>query len=163
MPIFGLNNGMVPIIAYNYGAKNSKRIKQTIKYSITYAVSIMLFGLLIFQIFPKQLLGFFNPSKNMLEIGIPALKSISLSFTFAGFCIISCSVFQALGKSLLSMFVSILRQLVVLLPVAYAFSLTGRLELVWYAYPIAEISSVVVCTLMMIHMHKNLINKLEVN
>ncbi len=163
MPIFGLNNGMVPIVAYNYGAKKSERIKKTIKYSITYAVLIMLLGLLVFQIFPRELLGFFNASENMIKIGIPALKTISLSFIFAGFCIISCSVFQALGKSIMSMFVSILRQLVVLLPVAYAFSLTGKLDLVWFAYPIAEVSSVVVCAIMMIHIHKNLINKLEVN
>lgn len=161
MPIFGLNNGMIPIIAYNYGAKHPDRIKKTIKYSITYAVVIMLIGLFVFQTFPEFLLGFFNASEEMIRIGVPALKTISLSFTFAGISIISCSVFQALGKSLKSMFVSILRQLVVLLPVAYAFSLTGKLELVWYAYPIAEIVSVTLCMIMMIRIHKTLINKLN--
>lgn len=163
MPIFGLNNGMVPIIAYNYGAKRPERIKKTIKYSITYAVSIMLLGLLIFQLCPELLLKFFNASDEMLKIGKPALRTISLSFTFAGISIISCSVFQALGKSLTSMFVSIFRQLVFLLPVAYLFSLTKKLELVWFAYPIAEIASVTFCIIMMIRIHKNLINKLEEN
>ena len=161
MPIFGLNNGMVPIVAYNYGAKRPDRIKKTIKYSITYAVSIMITGLLIFQIFPEFLLGFFNASEEMLKIGVPALRTISLSFTFAGICIISCSVFQALGKSLVSMFVSILRQLVVLLPVAYAFSLTRNINLVWFAYPIAEVVAVIFCVYMMIRIHKTLINKLK--
>lgn len=163
MPVFGLNNGMVPIIAYNYGAKNSKRIIKTIKYSIGYAVLIMLFGLLLIQVFPEIMLRLFNASPAMIEIGIPALKTISLSFMFAGVCVISCSVFQALGKGTLSMVVSILRQLVVLLPVAYFLSLTRKLHLVWWAFPIAESVAFMLCVLMLIYIHRNLILKLEEN
>ena len=98
MPVFGLNNGMIPIIAYNYGAKNKKRIMATMNLSIALAVGIMAVGLAIFQIFPAQLLGFFDASEHMLEIGVPALRIISLSFLFAGYCIIVGSVFQALGN-----------------------------------------------------------------
>ncbi len=163
MPIFGFNNGMMPIIAYNYGAKNSERITKTIKYSLFYAVSIMLLGLFIIQAFPEAMLRLFNASDAMIEIGVPALKTISLSFCFAGVCIICCSVFQALGRSTMSMVVSILRQLVVLLPVAYALSLTGKLNLVWFAFPIAEFVAVILCIIMMRNLHKNLISKLEVN
>lgn len=161
MPVFGLNNGMVPIIAYNYGAKNSKRIVKTIKYSIGYAVLIMLSGLIIIQVFTEAMLNLFNASEAMIEIGIPALKTISLSFIFAGISVVACSVFQALGKSTLSMTVSILRQLIILLPVAYMFSLTGKLNLVWWAFPIAELFALIVCLVMLVYIHKKLISKLE--
>lgn len=163
MPVFGLNNGMVPIIAYNYGAKNSKRIVKTIKYSIGYAVLIMLSGLIIIQVFPETMLNLFNASESMLKIGVPALKTISLSFIFAGASVVACSVFQALGRSTMSMIVSILRQLVILLPVAYIFSLTGKLNLVWWAFPIAEVFAFIVCIIMLIYIHKKLILKLEEN
>lgn len=142
MPVFGLNNGMVPIVSYNYGAKNKDRITQTIKISIVYAVAMMLIGLCILQVFPTQLLKFFNASNELISIGVPALKTISLSFIFAGFCIILGSVFQSLGNGILSLMVSIGRQLVVLLPSAYLLSKTGNLNLVWWAFPIAEIASV---------------------
>lgn len=141
MPLFGLNNGMIPIIAYNYGARRKKRIMDTIKLSIISGIVIMILGLMLLQIFPGQLLALFNASENMLSIGVPALKTISLSFVFAGFCIVSASVFQAFGNGILSMIMSIARQLVVLLPVAWFFAQTGNLNLVWYAYPIAEIMS----------------------
>lgn len=160
MPIFGLNNGMVPIIAYNFGAKKPERIRKTIKLSITYAVSIMLLGLFVMQVFPKTMLSFFNPSENMIAIGIPALRTISLCFVFAGISVISCSVFQALGKSISSMLVSIIRQIVVLLPVAYLLSLTGNLNLVWWSYPIAEVVALIICMFMMIRINKNIISKL---
>lgn len=163
MPIFGLNNGMVPIIAYNLGAKKTERITKTIKYSIGYAVSIMLFGLCLIQLFPEAMLKLFNASDEMLKIGVPALRTISLSFIFAGICIVSCSVFQALGRGTLSMVVSILRQLVVLLPVAYLLSLTGRLELVWWAYPIAEVVAVILCVSMLFYINKKTISTLKEN
>ena len=142
MPVFGLNNGMVPIIAYNYGAKNKKRIITTIKYSVTAAVTIMLLGLAVFQLFPASLLGIFNASEELLTIGVPAMRIISLSFIFAGFCIVVGSVFQALGNAFLSLIVSIARQLLVILPVAYAFAKYFGLGAVWYSIPIAEIISV---------------------
>lgn len=146
MPIFGLNNGMIPIIAYNYGAKNRKRILQTIKLSVFIAVAIMLAGLAIFQIFPDKLLGFFNASEQMLEIGVPALRIISLSFLFAGYCIVVGSVFQALGDSMYSLWISVARQLIVLLPVAYVLAVAFGLSAVWWSYDIAEIVSLVMST-----------------
>lgn len=155
MPIFGINNGMVPIIAYNYGAKSRERILSTIKLSILYAVSIMGIGLLIMQIFPKQLLYMFNASENMLTIGISALRIISISFIFAGFCIIITSVFQAFGNGLYSMFVSIARQLLVLVPVAYFLSLTGNTDLVWFSFPIAEIVSIIACLILYKRVYNN--------
>ncbi|MFR5440158.1 MAG: MATE family efflux transporter, partial [Monoglobus pectinilyticus] len=145
MPIFGLNNGMVPIIAYNYGAQKHSRIIKTMKLSITYAVSIMIFGLLIFQFFPTQLLGMFNASSDMIAIGVPALRIISISFIAAGFCIVTLSILQALGQGIYSLVTSISRQLIILLPVAFILSKFGNLDLVWWSIPIAEIASVILC------------------
>ncbi|MSC84595.1 MATE family efflux transporter [Eubacterium sp. am_0171] len=148
MPIFGLNNGMIPIIAYNYGAKKRERIMATIKMSVLIAVGIMLVGLVVFQIFPVQLLEIFDASENMLGIGVPALRIISLSFIFAGYNIIIISVFQALGNGVYSLMVSVIRQLFVILPVAYLFARVFGLSRVWWAIPIAEIVAVTVTTLM---------------
>lgn len=148
MPIFGLNNGMIPIIAYNFGAKNKKRIESTMKLSILLAVSIMFVGLALFQIFPAQLLGFFDASEHMLEIGVPALRIISLSFIFAGYCIIVGSVFQALGNGMYSLIVSAARQLLVILPAAYLFAVLYGLSMVWWSIPLAEIVSVALSTLL---------------
>lgn len=143
MPIFGLNNGMVPIIAYNYGARRYDRVKKTITLSIVSAVAIMFMGVLAFELIPHILLGFFNASPEMLEIGVPALRIIGTHLILAGFCIISGSVCQAIGKPVYSLIVSVCRQLVVLLPSAWLLSLSGRLELVWFAFPIAECVSLV--------------------
>ena len=140
MPVFGLNNGMVPIVAYNYGARNKKRITQTIHLSIISAVVIMLCGLALFMIFPENLLRMFNASDAMLEIGVPALRIICLSFIFAGFCIVVGSVF--LGNGIYSLIVSAARQLLVILPVAAFLAKVGGLSAVWWAIPIAEIASV---------------------
>jgi putative MATE family efflux protein len=145
MPVFGLNNGMVPIIAYNYGAQKADRILQTMKLASATATIIMLIGLGVAELFPAWLLGIFNASEEMLTIGVPALRIICTCFVFAGFGIVAGSVFQALGHGMLSMTVSIVRQLVVLLPVAWLLSLTGRLELVWLAFPLSELFSVVLC------------------
>ena len=142
MPVFGLNNGMVPIIAYNYGAGNADRVKKTIRLTILTAVSIMLVGTLVFELFPAVLLGFFEASDTMLAMGVPALRTIALHFLLAGFCIISISVCQAIGNPMYSLIVSVCRQLVVLLPAAWLLSKTGRLELVWFAFPIAELAAV---------------------
>ena len=138
MPVFGLNNGMIPIIAYNYGAKNKERVMKTIKLSAAYAISIMFVGFALFQILPAQLLGFFNASEQMLSIGIPALRCISYSFLFAGFCIVCGSVFQALGNGVYTLIMSFMRQIIVLLPSAFLLSLTGNVDNVWFAFPIAE-------------------------
>ena len=141
MPVFGLNNGIIPIVAYNYGAKNRERVVSTIRHTIVYAMGIMLAGLLVFQVIPKPLLLLFNASETMVGIGVPALRIISLSFLLAGFCIACGSVFQALGRSVYSMLVSVARQLLVLLPVAYGLSRLGNVNLVWWAIPIAELMS----------------------
>ena len=139
MPIFGLNSGMVPIISYNYGAGKPDRIKRTIFLSLSTAVSIMIVGLLIFELMPAALLSLFDASDYMLSIGVPALRIIGTTFLFAGFCIISGSVCQAIGNPMHSLITSVCRQLVVLLPSAWLLAKTGRLELVWLAFPIAEI------------------------
>ena len=147
MPVFGLNNGMIPIVSYNFGAENRLRIKRTIILCILYATGIMTLGFIIFQIFPETLLSFFNASPEMIKIGIPALRIISISFLTAGFGIVSGSVFQALGRGVLSMNVSLIRQLTVLLPAAWLLSKTGNLNLVWLAFPLADVAAVILCTI----------------
>ena len=160
MPVFGLNNGMVPIIAYNFGAKNKERMIRTMKLAVMYAVLIMFVGFLVMQIFPAQLFGMFEASEEMLAIGIPALRRISISCVFAGFCISAGSTFQALGDGMLSMIISIARQLVVLLPVAYLLSLTGKLNLIWLAFPIAEVASVVLSAIFLYKIYHKVVKPL---
>ncbi|MCX4304510.1 MAG: MATE family efflux transporter [Acetatifactor sp.] len=160
MPIFGLNNGMVPIIAYNFGAGSRERVVKTIKSSIAYAVGIMLVGLAVMEAFPAQLIGLFNASPELLEIGVPALRIICLSFCFAGYCIVVGSVFQALGNGVYSMIVSIARQLCVLLPVAWLFSLSGNVDLIWWSFPIAELVSLGLSTFFLIRINRNVIRRI---
>lgn len=147
MPVFGLTNGMIPIVAFNYGARNKKRILDTMKLSITIAVGIMLIGVTLFQTIPDIMLRLFDASEKMVEIGIPALRVISLSFVFAGYSIIASSMFQALGNGVYSLTVSAARQLFIILPVAFAFAKLFGLHMVWWAYPIAEVVSLFICTL----------------
>ena len=147
MPIFGMNNGMVPIVAYNYGAAKPDRILKTIKLAMTYAEAFMLIGLAAFQLIPDVLLSMFNASTDMLAIGEPALRTISWSFLVAGICIICSSTFQALGNGMYSLLVSFARQLVVLLPAAFLLSLTGNVNAVWWSFPIAEVASLT-CSLL---------------
>ena len=162
MPVFGLNNGMIPIIAYNYGARNKKRIIRTIQLSVLIAISIMLIGLIIFQTLPDFLLrNLFDASENMLAIGVPALRIISLSFLFAGYCIIAGSVFQALGNGIYSLIVSAARQLFVILPVAYTFARLFGLSAIWWAIPIAEIVSVILSTILLRHIYLQKIKPLD--
>lgn len=157
MPVFGLNNGMVPIIAYNYGAGKKERLMKTMKLSIIYAVSLMIVGFLVFQLLPEQLLRLFEASDTMIAIGIPALRIISISFLFAGFCIISVSSFQALGNGMYSLMVSVARQLVVLLPTAYLLSRLGKVDYVWWAFPIAEVISLIMSIYFLIRIYKKII------
>ena len=161
MPVFGLTNGMIPIVAFNYGARNKKRIYQTIKLSVAIAVGIMSVGLVIFQLIPATLLGLFEASETMLSIGVPALRIISLSFVFAGFCIVISSVFQALGNGVYSLIMSVARQIVVILPVAFLFAKLFGLDMVWYAYPIAEIASVLICVILLKRILKLKVKPLE--
>ena len=154
MPVFGLNNGMIPIIAYNYGAKNKERITETIRLSIIYALVIMFTGLILIQIFPKEILSFFNASEDMLSIGVPALRIISLSYIFAGVSVVSGSVYQAFGNGMLSLTTAVSRQLVVLLPAAYGLSLFGKVNLIWYSFPIAEIMSFILSIVFLRYIYK---------
>ena len=147
MPVFGMNNGLVPILAYNYGAGSRERFVDSLKCGIKYAVAIMFAGLVIFQAAPEFLLGLFDASEAMLEIGVPALRTISYGFVLAGFGIVCGTAFQALGSATYSMMVSIARQLVVLLPAAYLLSLTGRVQNVWWSFPIAELVSMLITVL----------------
>lgn len=161
MPVFGLNNGMVPIIAYNYGAKKRSRMIKVIKLSITYAFSIMLFGTVVLQLIPDKLLLLFDASEHMLSMGVPALRIISCHFPVAAFCIIIGSVFQALGRAVYSMINSIMRQIVVLLPAAYFLSLTGNVNNVWWAFLIAEVMSFTVTVFFLIKVNRDIISKVE--
>jgi len=141
MPIFGLNNAMVPIISYNYGVAKANRVRKTVVLTICTAVCIMGVGMLAFETIPHVLLSFFDASENMLAIGVPALRIIGTHFLLAGFCIIAGSVCQAIGNPVYSLITSVCRPLVVLLPAAWLLAQTGRLELVWLAFPIAELMS----------------------
>ena len=141
MPLFGINNATISIIAYNYGAQKPERIKGTLKLACTVALILMTAGLLVFQLAPDLLLGMFNPSENFLIIGRNALRTISWSFPVAAVCIALGASFQALGNGIYSTITSLGRQLVVLLPVAYLMSLTGDVHNVWLSYPIAEMAS----------------------
>lgn len=163
MPLFGLNNGMVPIIAYNYGAKKPDRIMKTLKLSILYAVSIMIIGFIIFELFAKELLMIFNASEQMLNMGIPALRIIGIHFLIAGFSVISSSMFQALSHGFFSLWVSLVRQLIVLLPVAFLLSLTGKLDNVWWCFPIAEVVSTIMCVIFLKITYNKDIKPLEEN
>ena len=163
MPVFGLNNGMVPIVAYNFGARKTRRLIRTVQLSVCYAVGIMLIALLIFQLIPDKLLLIFDASENMLQIGVPALRIISLSFLFAGFNVVTSSLFQALAHGFLSLSVSLIRQLFILLPLAYILSLTGKLELIWWAFPMAEIVAVILCSCYAAYVHRKDIKPLEAN
>lgn len=161
MPIFGLNNGSIPIVAYNYGAKRPDRMKQSIRYTMISAITIMVVGFLIFQIFPKALLELFDASEDMIRIGVPALRIISFSFPVAGFCIAVGSVFQALGYSLYTMINSLIRQLIVLIPCAFLLSrLTGNINSVWLSFVIAEVSSLIVTLFFYRKIQKEVIDKL---
>lgn len=160
MPVFGLNNGMVPIIAYNYGAENKERVVKTFKLSVCYAVAIMAAGVVIMQCIPDRLLLLFEASETMLDIGVPALRIISTCFVVAAFCIVTGSVFQALGYAWYSMINSICRQLVVLLPAAYLLALTGKLKNVWWSFPIAEVMSASVTVFFLARIWKRVISRI---
>lgn len=160
MPAFGFNNGVIPVIAYNYGAGSRERVVKTMKHSVAYIMGLLFVGLIVFQAIPEPLLRLFEASDNMLALGVPALRIISLSFIFAGFCIACGSAFQALGKAVYSMIVSVARQLIVLLPVAYMLSKLGNVDYVWWAFPIAEIMSLIMTVLFLVILNKKVISKI---
>ena len=160
MPIFGLNNGLIPIIAYNYGAKKKARMLNTIKCGLIIAISVMTVGSIVFELIPDKLLAMFDASENMLAMGKIALKTIAVHFPIAAICIVLGSSFQALGNAIYSMFVSIARQIVVLIPVAYFLASLGNINYVWWCFPIAEIMSLTITLFFFFRMKKQIIDKI---
>lgn len=160
MPVFGLNNGLIPIMAYNYGAKKRKRMLDAFKYAVFMAAGIMCIGAAIFELIPNVLFKMFDASDSMLAMGTVALRIIAIHFPIAAVCIVTGAVFQSLGKAIYSMINSIMRQLVVLLPAAYLLALTGNVNNVWWAFPIAEIMSGLVTLVFFIILNKNIIQKI---
>ena len=164
MPVIGLNGGVVPIVAYNYGARKPERIMKTYKLAIVYAVIIMSIGVVIFQTIPELLLALFSESggsaDELIAVGVPALRTISIHFPVAAYCIITGSVFQALGHGVLSLINSIIRQLVVLLPAAFVLSIVGGLDAIWFSFLFAEVASLIVSTIFIRRVYKNQIEPL---
>ena len=159
MPVFGLNNGITPIIAYNYGAGQRKRMLKTIKLSMLVAFCLTFIGFLCFEGIPQILLSLFNASDDMLTIGVPALQIIGIHYLIAWFCIVSGTVFQALGKAFFSMIVSIMRQLFVLIPAAYILAKLGGLHVVWWSFPIAEVISLMVSSFFLVRINRTIISR----
>lgn len=140
MPIFGMNNGSAPIIAYNFGADRKDRLEEAMRLGVRYGVGVMAAGTVLFWLIPRQLMSLFNPSAEMMAMGVVALHIMSLNFPFAGYAIMRGAAFQALGKSVYSMNISLVRQLVLIIPLAFIFSRIGGVNMVWWAFPIAEIA-----------------------
>ena len=160
MPIFGINNGLVPIVAYNFGAKKPKRIMESFKLAALYATLLTSIGFIVFQLFPTQLLSIFNASDTMLEIGIPAMKIISFHFILAGFNIICSSTFQALRHGMYSLWNSVLRQLLLLLPIAYFFAQMNAFHYIWFAFPISELVCTFISVGLLVRIYKKQIKNL---
>ena len=160
MPLFGMNSGSVPIIAYNYGADRRDRLEKCMDLGVKYGVGIMSIGTALFWLFPEQLMGLFNSPPEMVAMGVVALHIMSLNFPFAGFCIMRGAAFQALGKSVYSMNISLVRQLVVIIPCAYLFAKIGGVDMVWWAFPLAEITGVTMSLLYTRSIKKNIISKM---
>ncbi len=161
MPLFGMNNGMIPIVAFNYGARNKKRMMNTLKYGYMLSFFFMIIGFIGFVVFPDKLLLIFKPSAHMMEIGVKALRIIAFHYLIAWYCIITGSMFQAVGKAVYSMYVSVARQLVVLLPAAYILSKIGGVDLIWWSFPIAEIMSMCITTICFIRVKKKVLDKIQ--
>lgn len=161
MPVFGLNNGLIPVLAYNYGARSKPRIDEALRFSVMVAFTIMTAGTIVMNLFPRQLLGFFNASEDMLRIGIPALHIISIHFPVAAVCIVMGSVFQAFSQSIYSLIISIGRQLVILIPVAWLLAQSGNVNNVWWCFLIAESMSLILSTIFFRKIYREHIMTLE--
>lgn len=162
MPVFGMNNGIVPIIAYNYGAGKGERIVKTVKLGVSYAVGVMLVGLVLFQTLPGFFIGFFKPNDELLRVGIPALRTLSLSFVFAGASVVMTSAFQALGNGVWSLFVFIVRLLVPTLPLAWLLGKLGGVSALWFALPICDLLGVILAATLMRKMYRKVIKPMTV-
>ena len=160
IPVFGMNNGIVPIIAYNYGAGKPKRITDTLKLGVICSVAIMTVGLLLFQLIPAQLLGMFAPTDDMIRLGETALRIFSVSFVFAGVSIVLSSGFQALGNGFYSMIVFIVRLIVPTLPFAWLFGIIGGVDCIWWSLPVSDLLGLIVAILLMRRIYKNVISKM---
>lgn len=161
MPVFGINNALLAICAYNYGARLPKRITGTIRCGTLIASAVMLVGTVVFELIPEQLLGFFNADEAMLRVGVPAMRILATHFLLAGACIIFGGAFQGLGKSVYSMYTSLARQLIVLIPAAFLLSMQGNIDLVWLSFPISEAVSLAVSTLLLGRLNRKMIRPLE--
>ena len=160
MPVFGLNNGLIPVLAYNYGARKKERINEALKFALLLAITIMTCGTIIMNLIPEVLLGFFNASSEMLAIGVPALRIISLHFPIAAICIVLGSIFQAFAKSTYSLIISIARQLVVLIPVAWLLAQTGNVSNVWWCFLISEIISLIISSFLFRLLYRTMVEPL---
>ena len=160
MPVFGLNNGLIPVLAYNYGLGDKKRIKEALRFSVCVAVSIMLAGTVLFELIPQVFLQMFKPSEELLRLGIPALRIIGLHYPLAAVAIVLGSVFQAFSKSYFSLFVSLGRQLVILIPVAWLLSMTGSVTNVWWSFPISEVVSLMLTVIFFTVVKRTVIDRL---
>ena len=162
MPVFGLNQGLLPILGYNYGARNKRRMMSAFRFGCVIALVIMAVGMVIFLAFPQWLLGIFNASADLLEIGVPALRIICTCFLFAALGIVSSTLFQAVGRGIYSLIVSLMRQLVVLVPAAWLLAqITHQVTAVWWAFPIAECFSLVVSLVLFLRLYRKEIRNLE--
>ena len=162
MPVFGLNQGLLPILGYNYGARNKRRMMSAFRSGCVIALVIMAVGMVIFLAFPQWLLGIFNASADLLEIGVPALRIICTCFLFAALGIVSSTLFQAVGRGIYSLIVSLMRQLVVLVPAAWLLAqITHQVTAVWWAFPIAECFSLVVSLVLFLRLYRKEIRNLE--
>ena len=161
MPLFGLNNGMIPIVSYNYGAKKRARVYSVMRIAILAALAYMAIALLVFQVFPEALLGLFNANEQMLYVGKYALRIISIGFLSGGFSVVILAVCQALGKSIYSLIVSLCRQLVVLVPAAFLLSMLGDVVYVWWAFPLAELVNIPLCLIFISITLKNAFKNME--
>ena len=164
MPVFGLNQGVLPIMGFNYGARNRKRLMETYKKGLMIACIIMAIGLVAFQLFPRELMAVFNSqnSQEMYDIGIPALRYISLCFLPAAFGIMSSSIFQATAHGFLSLWGSLLRQLVGILPLAWILAAVGGVDLVWFSFPLAELLGTVYFAAALKHLYRTEIRRLDI-
>lgn len=160
MPVFGLNNGLIPIVAYNYGAKKKHRMIRTFQWGLLIAFVFLVMGTVVFETIPDKLLLLFDASENMLAIGVPALRMIAVHFLIAWFCIVASAVFQAVGNGMYSLYVSLARQLVVLLPAAYILAKIGGLDLIWWSFPIAELMSFLISAICLALIYRKVIKPL---
>ena len=160
MPLFGLNNGSVPIIAYNYGADRKDRLEQCMRLGVRYGVGVMSVGTLLFWLFPEQLMALFSAPPEMVSMGVVALHIVSLNFPFAGYAIMRGATFQALGKSVYSMNISLVRQLGIIIPAAFILAKIGGVNMVWWAFPIAEIAGFTMSAMYTRRIRKTILSKM---